>query len=98
MKERFEKGPSIKISKIGGLKCDNPNCDWYNMKIEIEDYKKYINYKCPRCGENVFSKKDYRALKIMLGFVKVVNVILPKRTPGNHQDSIIMCHLGKLRD
>ena len=98
MKERVKKVPAIEIRKMGGLQCDNPNCEWSNMEIKIEDYKKYINYKCPKCGENVLTKKDYRTFKFMIKLIKVINFILPKRIPDDNQDAIMMCHFGKLRD
>lgn len=95
MKEKVRKVPAIEISKIGGLKCDNPNCDWCDMTIKVEDYKKYIDYKCPKCGENVFTKKDYRFFNFMMGIIRVINFILPKRTPNKEKDAVMTCNFGK---
>ena len=50
----------------GGLKCDNPNCDWEDDSIKNEDYINYINTPCPKCGENVLTQEDYdNAMKVV---------------------------------
>lgn len=99
MKEKVKKVPVIEIRKMGGLKCDNPSCDWRDMSIKTQDYKKYIDYKCPKCGENVLTKKDYRVFKFMIRLIKVINFILPKRIPDKNKDAIMTCEFngnGKL--
>ena len=45
--------------KISGLKCDNPNCDYRDDTIKYEDYKKYVDAKCPKCGMILLTKKEY---------------------------------------
>ena len=50
-------------SQIRGLKCDNPNCDWVDMSISVEDYHKYVGAKCPKCGEIVLTEADFKAIK-----------------------------------
>ena len=57
---------------IHGLKCDNPHCDYCNPKIPFEDYSKYLNYPCPKCGEPLLTMRAYKmcvALKQMGEFV-----------------------------
>lgn len=95
MKEKIKKVPAIQISKMGGLKCDNPHCDWCDMDIKTEDYKDYIDYKCPKCGEDVFTKKDYSVFKFTIWLIKVLNFILPKRVPNEDKDAIMTCNFGK---
>lgn len=70
------KNQVIKITKMGGLKCDNHKCDWNDMSIDVKDYKKYINHKCPKCGENVFTKREYYEFKVMLIIIKTINLII----------------------
>lgn len=64
---------------IRGLKCDNPNCDYKDMTIKAEEYKKYVNSKCHKCGEILLTKADYRNTKFLLGMVNLANKIFPKR-------------------
>ncbi len=66
----------------GGLKCDNPDCDWIDMSIPIKDYKKWINAPCPKCGSNLLTKQDYKMVKVLNGLVRVINFIyffIPKK-------------------
>lgn len=64
---------------IGGLKCDNPKCDYIDMTINVEDYEKLVNSKCPKCGEILLTEADYRNTKFLLGVVDLANKIFPKR-------------------
>lgn len=79
MKNKTKKVPVIEIKEMGGLKCDNPNCDWRNDDIKVEEYENYINYYCPKCGCNVFTVKAYKSFRTVLKLVKILNFILPKR-------------------
>lgn len=60
-------------SQIRGLKCDNPNCDWVDMSISVEDYHKYVGAKCPKCGEIVLTEADFKAIKTLLKVEKFLN-------------------------
>jgi hypothetical protein len=53
------------IVKIEGIKCDNPNCDYRNDDVAFEDYSKWINASCPKCGENLLTEQDYNFTKII---------------------------------
>lgn len=64
---------------IKGLKCDNPECDYIDMDIKVEKYEKYLNAKCPKCGEILLTEADYRNTKFLLGMVDIANEIFPKR-------------------
>lgn len=64
---------------IGGLKCDNPKCDYVDMSINANEYEKWVNSKCPKCGEILLTDADYRNTKFLLGMVDLANKIFPKR-------------------
>lgn len=64
---------------IKGLKCDNPNCDYIDMTIKVEEYEKYVNSKCPKCGEILLTEADCRNVKFLLGITELANKIFPKR-------------------
>lgn len=63
---------------VGGIKCDNPKCDYRNDKIELEDYEKWVNKPCPKCGENLFTKIDLENTMRLVNITKMINNILPK--------------------
>ena len=65
--------------KVSGLKCDNPDCDFVDMSIDVKDYKKWIGAKCPKCGEILLTEADYRNVKFLMGVVNLANRIFPKR-------------------
>ena len=46
----------VKIKQIGGIKCDNPSCDFRDESIPVEDYKNWLNKPCPICGSNLLTK------------------------------------------
>ena len=65
----------VKIKQIGGIKCDNPNCDYRNESVPVEDYKNWLNKPCPICGSNLLTKKDYKSVKRLLSTIKIINKI-----------------------
>jgi len=60
---------------IYGVKCDNPNCDYRDMTVPISDYKKYLNKPCPKCGANLLTKADYKAMKRLMRIAKFFNFV-----------------------
>lgn len=67
---------------IGGIKCDNAACDFRNDNVENKDYKKWLNKPCPKCGENLLTKADYRSTKFLIILVNAINFIsmfVPKK-------------------
>lgn len=64
---------------IGGLKCDNPECDYIDMSINVNEYEQYVNSKCPKCDEILLTEDDYRNVKFLLGVTELANKIFPKR-------------------
>lgn len=66
----------------GGLKCDNPDCDWIDMSIESKDYRKWLNAPCPKCGSNLLTDADYKAFKAIRVMTKMINFVyffIPKK-------------------
>lgn len=59
---------------IKGIKCDAPLCDYKDMTVAF-DMEKYHNAPCPKCGANLFTDADYKAMKKMLHRIKVINFI-----------------------
>lgn len=56
----------------GGLKCDNPKCDYVDIGISMEDYKNWVNKPCPKCGEVLLTKQDYDAVQQILHIIGTV--------------------------
>lgn len=73
---------------IGGLKCDNPKCDYVNMDVNVKDYEKWVNAKCPKCGQILLTEADYRNTKFLLGTVELANKIFPKRKDNEKIENI----------
>ena len=72
----------IEIKQMGGLKCDNPNCDYVNEFVPASDYKNWVNCPCPKCGANLLTQEDYKSHKKLLSMINVINRIgrlLPER-------------------
>mgnify|MGYP001035874038 FL=1 len=63
-----------------GLKCDNPECNYKDMSIEIEDYEKYINYPCPKCGAPLLTLADYKSLKFLSTITELAGMLGVKPT------------------
>jgi ssDNA-binding Zn-finger/Zn-ribbon topoisomerase 1 len=57
----------------GGLKCDNPTCDWTDTSLKFADYEKHINMSCPKCGENVLTEEDNNNMKEFMQYVALIN-------------------------
>lgn len=77
------KKPAIEITKCGGLKCDNPNCNYEDMDIKVEEYKDWVEKPCPKCGWILLTKKDYKVSKWLHRIIRFLNFILPKRNEND---------------
>lgn len=64
--------------KIGGIKCDNPNCSFRDDSAKVEDYKKWLNKPCPKCGQNLLTEEDYNNTLFLIEMTKTINNIFPK--------------------
>ncbi len=83
------------ILNSGGLKCDNPKCDWRDDSISTETYVEWINKACPKCGENVLTEEDYRNSELLLSVAHFMNSLskedielLNSKTPENYLDHL----------
>lgn len=56
---------------IYGLKCDNPICDYQDNSIQLEQYKEYINYPCPKCGDPLLTQADYDTTMTIIQNIKL---------------------------
>lgn len=63
---------AVKLN-IVGLKCDNPDCDYVNVNVNVEDYEKWLNAKCPKCGEILLTEEDYENVKMLMELTKMTN-------------------------
>lgn len=63
----------------GGLKCDNPNCDWKDLSVTRDQMKDFINHKCPKCGENVLTLEDYENANKAMQIADFINSLTPEQ-------------------
>ena len=61
--------------KIGGIKCDNPDCDFKDMTVEFKDYSAWLNKPCPKCGANLLTQADLETSKALIKIVNIVNML-----------------------
>ena len=57
----------------GGIKCDNPNCDYINPDVKISEYEDWLNKPCPKCGANLLTEEDYGKVKMLMAIVGMVD-------------------------
>lgn len=58
---------------VAGIKCDNPDCDFADMSVPYNEYDKWLNKPCPKCGANLLTQKDYDVCKTMMKIAKLFN-------------------------
>src|SRR5438045_4235424 len=61
-----------------GLKCDNPKCDWQDKTISFADLENHINRRCPKCGQNVLTEKDFENAMITKLTADYINTLSPE--------------------
>jgi hypothetical protein len=57
----------------GGIKCDNPKCNYADETVKIEDYKKWLNKPCPCCGSSLLTKADYNNVRLLVWLANTIN-------------------------
>ncbi len=71
----MEKQKNVEVEEHG-LLCDNTdNCDWKDKTIKFEDYDKWVNKPCPKCGENVLTESDFDLAKTIRANIDFVNTL-----------------------
>ena len=48
----------IEKTNNGGIKCDNPNCDFLDPNAPDDRIAEWLNVPCPKCGENLLTQED----------------------------------------
>lgn len=61
------------IIKYKGIKCDNPECDYQDSEVSANDYIKYVNKPCPKCGSILLTENDFRFCILSMEFADFVN-------------------------
>lgn len=64
---------------IHGIKCDNPDCDFRDDGVQMEDYEGWLNKPCPKCGSNLLTEEDYRNTQFLIEMTEIANKIFPQR-------------------
>jgi hypothetical protein len=99
--KKFNEHNNIEIQQSGGLKCDNPDCDWTDMSIKVEDYPAWVDKPCPECGSNLLTQEDYDKTQVLMNAFDMINSIDPeeleKLTKNISEDEIIDAYL-KLKE
>lgn len=67
---------AVKIN-VGGIKCDNKDCDFKDMDVKFDDYPDWLNKPCPKCGSNLLTEQDYFAIKTMIELTAIINETMP---------------------
>lgn len=62
---------------IGGIKCDNPTCDFKDDSVKVEEYPQWLNKPCEKCGENLLTQEDYDQTHFVIGMVNALNEMNP---------------------
>lgn len=60
-------------TKIRGIKCDNPDCNFIDHDVDFLDYEKWLNKPCPKCGENLLTEQDYLNCKVLFDVTNIIN-------------------------
>jgi hypothetical protein len=58
---------------ISGIQCDTPGCDYRDMEVLFEDYPKWVNKPCPKCGANLLTQECYDECVAMVQTVEIIN-------------------------
>ncbi len=58
---------------VGGIKCDNPTCDYMDQAVELKDYPNWLNKPCPKCGSNLLTQADYDNVQAIIELTGIIN-------------------------
>jgi hypothetical protein len=57
--------------ELNGLRCDE--CDWKDETIPLDDYEKWLDKPCPKCGAIVLTHEQLGYLYMMIEIADVMN-------------------------
>lgn len=60
---------------VSGIKCDNPNCDYIDLNVSVDQYPEYVNKPCPKFGANLLTEQDYQLVQVLLKAQKLISKI-----------------------
>ena len=66
------KGPNATVT-FSGIKCDNPDCNYADLTVNVEEYDQWLNRPCPDCGCNLLTQADYDMVKMILYRANEIN-------------------------
>lgn len=64
---------------IKGLRCDAPSCGYHQQEPisdKYEEWQKWLNKPCPKCGANLLTQADLDAVKNIFAVADKVNSVL----------------------
>lgn len=61
---------------ISGIRCDS--CDYKIEDVKFEEYDKYKNMPCPKCGANLLTQADIDSTKMLISLANMLNDFLPE--------------------
>lgn len=70
---------------INGLKCDAAGCDYEDDDAKFEDYERYLNAPCPKCGANLLTEADHAAVKAIMAGADWLNQMVGDVTEADGQ-------------
>jgi hypothetical protein len=76
--------------KIKGLKCDAEGCGYEDHDTRYEDYEKYVNAPCPKCGANLLTEADLAATKAIIAGADWLNQMVGDVPEGGKQINVRM--------
>jgi hypothetical protein len=60
------------VENFGKLHCDNPECG-YDLPEPEPFAEELIGFRCPMCGSDMLTRKDYRIAARIVGVVNFIN-------------------------
>ena len=65
--------------KESHLLCDNPKCKYKLVDgVDFMDLSKWVDYPCPKCGQNMLTQEDYVDSMEVMERVNFVNNLTPE--------------------
>lgn len=62
--------------EISGIKCDARGCDYRDDDAKYEEYEKWLNKPCPKCGANLLTGEDMKTCQIMMQNAAALNSLV----------------------